>query len=206
VFGWPDPNTGFDQSEHALYTCYFIIHYLVLNSNWCEFQHELIENLIAKAWRCTARWLHAWRLKEALHSSNHHKTTNKWTNPRSYQFVWPDVPSCPRHHAPVRMQCSCCICSIIIHIANIVEKIHRLSHFLKKCIEYLIISCSGSNGERGECPRTPLIRIVLEDGITRGHNSKFALSPQMSLGSEQCMLILGSLNINCSQSCCYTLL
>ena len=23
VFGWPDPNTGFDQSEHALYTCYF---------------------------------------------------------------------------------------------------------------------------------------------------------------------------------------
>ena len=22
--GWPDPNTGFDQSEHALYTCYFI--------------------------------------------------------------------------------------------------------------------------------------------------------------------------------------
>jgi hypothetical protein len=24
VFGWPDPNTGFDQSEHALYTCYFI--------------------------------------------------------------------------------------------------------------------------------------------------------------------------------------
>jgi hypothetical protein len=27
VFGWPDPNTGFDQSEHALYTCYFIIQY-----------------------------------------------------------------------------------------------------------------------------------------------------------------------------------
>ena len=25
LFGWPDPNTGFDQSEHALYTCYFII-------------------------------------------------------------------------------------------------------------------------------------------------------------------------------------
>jgi hypothetical protein len=25
VFGWPDPNTCFDQSEHALYTCYFII-------------------------------------------------------------------------------------------------------------------------------------------------------------------------------------
>ena len=24
VFGWPDPNTGSDQSEHALYTCYFI--------------------------------------------------------------------------------------------------------------------------------------------------------------------------------------
>ena len=24
VFGWPDPNTGFNQSEHALYTCYFI--------------------------------------------------------------------------------------------------------------------------------------------------------------------------------------
>jgi hypothetical protein len=23
VFGWLDPNTGFDQSEHALYTCYF---------------------------------------------------------------------------------------------------------------------------------------------------------------------------------------
>ena len=160
MFGWPDPNTGFNQSEYALYTCYFIIHYLVLDSNWCEFQHELIENLIAKAWRCTARWLHAWRLKEALHSSNHHKTTNKWTNPHSYQFVWPDVPSCPRHHAPVRMQCSCCICSVIIHIANIVKKIHRLSHFLKKCIEYLIISCSGSNGVRfqnfpGRMPQDP---------------------------------------------------
>ena len=25
MFGWPDPNTGFDQSEHALYTCYCII-------------------------------------------------------------------------------------------------------------------------------------------------------------------------------------
>ena len=24
VFGWPNPNTGFDQSEHSLYTCYFI--------------------------------------------------------------------------------------------------------------------------------------------------------------------------------------
>ena len=24
VFGWPDPNTGFNQSEHALYTCYSI--------------------------------------------------------------------------------------------------------------------------------------------------------------------------------------
>jgi hypothetical protein len=24
VFGWSDPNTGFDQSEHALHTCYFI--------------------------------------------------------------------------------------------------------------------------------------------------------------------------------------
>jgi hypothetical protein len=24
VWIWPDPNTGFDQSEHALYTCYFI--------------------------------------------------------------------------------------------------------------------------------------------------------------------------------------
>ena len=38
VFGWPDPNTGFDQSEHAL--CYFIIEnefkqcvYLDTNSN-----------------------------------------------------------------------------------------------------------------------------------------------------------------------------
>jgi hypothetical protein len=25
VFGWPDLNTGFDQSEHALYTSNFII-------------------------------------------------------------------------------------------------------------------------------------------------------------------------------------
>ena len=24
VFGWPDPNTAFDQSEHAFYTCYYI--------------------------------------------------------------------------------------------------------------------------------------------------------------------------------------
>ena len=30
VFGWPDPNTGFDQSEHALYTCYFLRH--IVNS------------------------------------------------------------------------------------------------------------------------------------------------------------------------------
>ena len=28
VFGWPDPNMAFDQSEHALHTCYFIIIYL----------------------------------------------------------------------------------------------------------------------------------------------------------------------------------
>ena len=28
MFGWPDPNTDFDQSEHALYTCYFIIFFL----------------------------------------------------------------------------------------------------------------------------------------------------------------------------------
>ena len=25
VFGWPDPNTTFGQSEHVLYTCYFIM-------------------------------------------------------------------------------------------------------------------------------------------------------------------------------------
>ena len=25
LVGWPDPNTAFDQSEHALYVCYFII-------------------------------------------------------------------------------------------------------------------------------------------------------------------------------------
>ena len=24
-FGWPVANTGFEQSEYALYTCYFII-------------------------------------------------------------------------------------------------------------------------------------------------------------------------------------
>ena len=24
VFGWPDPNTAVDQSDHALCTCYFI--------------------------------------------------------------------------------------------------------------------------------------------------------------------------------------
>ena len=36
VFGWPDPNTGFDQSEHALYACYFII------SNTVELLSELL--------------------------------------------------------------------------------------------------------------------------------------------------------------------
>ena len=25
VFGWPDSNTDFDQSEQAFYTCYFTI-------------------------------------------------------------------------------------------------------------------------------------------------------------------------------------
>ena len=25
MFGYSDPNTGIDQSEHAWYTCYFII-------------------------------------------------------------------------------------------------------------------------------------------------------------------------------------
>ena len=33
VFGWPDRNTGFDQSEHALYTCYFIILFSKHNYN-----------------------------------------------------------------------------------------------------------------------------------------------------------------------------
>ena len=32
VFGWPDPNTGFDQSEHALYTRYFIMQYTTVAS------------------------------------------------------------------------------------------------------------------------------------------------------------------------------
>jgi hypothetical protein len=30
VFGWPDPNTGFNQSEHALYTCYFITPFTII--------------------------------------------------------------------------------------------------------------------------------------------------------------------------------
>ena len=34
VFGWPDPNTAFDQSEHALYTCYFIIYLAQFNVFW----------------------------------------------------------------------------------------------------------------------------------------------------------------------------
>jgi hypothetical protein len=29
VFGWPDPNMGFDQSEHVLYTCYFIKYIII---------------------------------------------------------------------------------------------------------------------------------------------------------------------------------
>ena len=33
VFGWPDPNTAFDQSEHALYTCYFVIE----RTSQCQF-------------------------------------------------------------------------------------------------------------------------------------------------------------------------
>jgi hypothetical protein len=32
VFGWPDPNTGFDQSEHALYTIvlFYNIYYYII--------------------------------------------------------------------------------------------------------------------------------------------------------------------------------
>ena len=41
MFGWPDPNTGFDQSEHALYTSYFII---IVTGNFSSvltmFQHK----------------------------------------------------------------------------------------------------------------------------------------------------------------------
>ena len=33
VFGWPDPNTGFNQSEHALYICYFITLYHAASRN-----------------------------------------------------------------------------------------------------------------------------------------------------------------------------
>ena len=39
VFGWPDPNTAFGQSEHALYTCYFINIFqvfIILTSIWQE--------------------------------------------------------------------------------------------------------------------------------------------------------------------------
>ena len=40
VFGWHDSNTGFDQSEHALYTCYFITcavntdAWIIWRANW----------------------------------------------------------------------------------------------------------------------------------------------------------------------------
>jgi hypothetical protein len=40
VFGWPDPNTGFDQSEHALYTCYFI------NSLECDLHTHVLTHVI----------------------------------------------------------------------------------------------------------------------------------------------------------------
>jgi hypothetical protein len=51
VFGWPDPNTGFDQSEHALYTCYFIKKFLALyinlkygikHSKTCQLLREIV--------------------------------------------------------------------------------------------------------------------------------------------------------------------
>ena len=35
VFGWPDPNTSFNQSEHALYTCYFITLITCFSSKKC---------------------------------------------------------------------------------------------------------------------------------------------------------------------------
>jgi hypothetical protein len=41
VFGWPDPNTGFDQSEHALYTGYFII-YSSRKLTWRDMQHIVV--------------------------------------------------------------------------------------------------------------------------------------------------------------------
>ena len=45
VFGWPDPNTGFDQSEHALYTCYFI--------KKVDMDEKVLENGFLKCDICT---------------------------------------------------------------------------------------------------------------------------------------------------------
>ena len=43
VFGWPDPNMGFNQSKHALYTCYFInIFLLQLSYCFIKFQTPLV--------------------------------------------------------------------------------------------------------------------------------------------------------------------
>ena len=36
VFGWPDPNTAFDQPEHALYTCYFMNKFPKQCENQCS--------------------------------------------------------------------------------------------------------------------------------------------------------------------------
>jgi hypothetical protein len=60
-----------------------------------------------------------------------------------------------------------------------------------------------SKFSQGELPRIRLI-VVLEDGITRGLKSNFALGPQISLGAVQCTLVLAFLNINCTLFCCYT--
>ena len=40
VFGWPDPNMGFDQSEHALYTCYFIKNISLFNGTFEQNFHN----------------------------------------------------------------------------------------------------------------------------------------------------------------------
>jgi hypothetical protein len=47
---------------------------------------------------------------------------------------------------------------------------------------------------QGEFPRTRLI-IVLEDGITRGLKSNFALGPQISLGDPGCCAVYAGFGI-----------
>ena len=52
VFGWPDPNMAFGQSEHTLHTCYFILVVLNIKSNGWQHILKHIKNGFCTKFKC----------------------------------------------------------------------------------------------------------------------------------------------------------